>query len=377
MRLYYAQNKEDLLIKGFFPDVSQGFYIDVGANDPVIDSVTKLFYDEGWSGINIDPIRKHINDLNSARPRDINLQAGLSDELGELTFREYQNGDGLSTFDAGMRAQYEKTAAAATAKFKDYKVPLTTLSDVIKDHKVKKVHFIKIDVEGYEYEVIRGYDWTAVRPELICIEANHINRDWRPILAKHGYTLVFFDGLNNYYLAKESMNRQELFNYPNTVFAGRPVYYPAFLEIKEATENQLEKDVVEPIKAQNQQLKDKIRDQEQQIAFLHRQQRDVRFLARRLAQEMQLRLNKRAQGVQDASGLRYADDQAIQDKLKSDAGKEELVAFIHQRDSKNIRSRRAAYSGQAKTALWKAAAGSFNTGLKVAKKTGRRVHGGR
>ena len=86
MRLYYAQNKEDLLIKSFFPDVKKGFYIDVGANDPVVDSVTKLFYDEGWSGINIEPIKKHIIDLDRLRPRDINLNLGLSDKTDGLTF---------------------------------------------------------------------------------------------------------------------------------------------------------------------------------------------------------------------------------------------------------------------------------------------------
>ena len=32
-----------------------GFYVDVGAADPVNLSVTKWFYDLGWSGLNIEP----------------------------------------------------------------------------------------------------------------------------------------------------------------------------------------------------------------------------------------------------------------------------------------------------------------------------------
>ena len=51
----YAQNQEDVLLRREFPDCTNGFYIDVGANDPVWDSVTKHFYDRGWHGINIEP----------------------------------------------------------------------------------------------------------------------------------------------------------------------------------------------------------------------------------------------------------------------------------------------------------------------------------
>src|SRR5208282_1615647 len=98
MRIYYAQNKEDLFIKAFFPDIKKGFYIDIGANDPVIDSVTKLFYDEGWRGVNIDPIKRHIKDLEKDRPGDINLQIGVGDKKDNMMFTEYPEGDGLSTF---------------------------------------------------------------------------------------------------------------------------------------------------------------------------------------------------------------------------------------------------------------------------------------
>ncbi len=55
MMISYAQNQEDVLLNRVFQGLSDGFYIDVGANDPVVDSVTKLFYDRGWTGINVEP----------------------------------------------------------------------------------------------------------------------------------------------------------------------------------------------------------------------------------------------------------------------------------------------------------------------------------
>lgn len=52
----YAQNYEDVMLHRALKGVEKGFYIDVGANDPVQYSVTKAFYERGWRGINIEPI---------------------------------------------------------------------------------------------------------------------------------------------------------------------------------------------------------------------------------------------------------------------------------------------------------------------------------
>jgi len=45
----YAQNFEDVLLWRALHDVEHGRYLDVGAHDPVIDSVSLAFYEAGWS----------------------------------------------------------------------------------------------------------------------------------------------------------------------------------------------------------------------------------------------------------------------------------------------------------------------------------------
>lgn len=326
MRYYYAQNKEDLLIQGFFPDVPKGFYVDVGANDPEHDSVTKLFYDQGWSGINIEPIDRLHKALVEARPRDKNLRIGVGSASGTLEFTEYPDGDGLSTFDDSMSKYYEKgDHHFPTHKLKKYAVDVRTLSQVVKKEKPAQIHFLKIDVEGFEYDVIQGYDWKSLRPELICIEANHISKDWRPILIKNHYEEVFFDGINNYYLAKESLHRRDYFNYADAVFAGNPVYYPAAKE--------LEKPLIE----KNDYLTSLAADREQEIFLLQKQQRDVRFLGKRLYSEMQLRIANRSHESRSPEGHKYKSDSSISQALAQRGGsKDELLTFIHERDANNI-----------------------------------------
>lgn len=358
MRLYYAQNKEDLLIRSFFPDVKVGFYIDVGANDPVIDSVTKLFYDEGWSGINVEPIQKHFEALKELRPRDINLQIGLGDRQGKLTFTEYPEGDGLSTFDSSMQEFYAAGGHPfPTAKQKKYQTEVRTLSQVIAETKPDHIHFIKIDVEGYEYEVVKGYDWKKLRPELICIEANHIFDDWRPILKKNKYHKVYFDGINNYYLAEESLRRREFFNYPDAAFSGNPIYFPAFKEIKLQIERPLE------------ELRGLLVDREAQIVVLQEREHDVRFLARQLYKEGRTRIDMRGRLGSVGPGLAYKRDSRLRGVMGSaEVSKDEAIQLIHRLDAQNI-----VYKGRnarvvIRSYFWRVVGGTLTAGAVIARK---------
>ncbi|MEM1062808.1 MAG: FkbM family methyltransferase, partial [Planctomycetota bacterium] len=69
----YAQNLEDVMLDRALKNIEAGFYIDVGACDADIDSVTKAFYDRGWSGINIEAVPELAEKLTLARPRDVTL----------------------------------------------------------------------------------------------------------------------------------------------------------------------------------------------------------------------------------------------------------------------------------------------------------------
>jgi len=218
-KISYAQNREDYLIDAFFPDIKNGFYVDIGAYDPTIDSVTKIFYDRNWRGINVEPLKSKYELFASKRQRDINLNVGIADKEGKLTFTEYR-GDGLSTFSEAMQSEYTHSANDNVTTSREYEVAVTTLTNVFTKNKVSHINFMKVDVEGLEYEVLAGNDWTKYRPELLCIESNHVVRDWRPLLKEKHYKKVFFDGLNEYYLAKESLFRQDYFQYPDKFLTG-------------------------------------------------------------------------------------------------------------------------------------------------------------
>jgi FkbM family methyltransferase len=201
----YAQNYEDVILRRAFSDVKKGFYIDVGANDPVIDSVTKAFYDAGWRGINIEPVSEWYEKLLIDRPNDINLQIAAGDREGEVDFYDVI-GTGLSTMDKSIAERHVKEHDYT---LKSYKVQVTTLSTICKEHPSPDIHFLKIDVEGAEKSVLEGLDLKKFRPWVILIESTLPNspkedfEGWESILLTADYEFVYFDGLNRFYVAKE------------------------------------------------------------------------------------------------------------------------------------------------------------------------------
>lgn len=217
----YAQNFEDVILWRALRQVEQGFYIDVGAWSPDTDSVTKAFYEHGWCGINIEPNPHWYRQLATKRARDINLELALGDVCGTQTFYLVQE-SGLSTLDTAAARRHRQNGLQSTKCH----VEIMTLAQVCIAHvpQGQAVHFLKIDVEGYEANVLHGHDWRRWRPWIVVIESTlpstqvETQAGWEPLLLDAGYRFVYADGLNRFYLADEHAALSEAFRYPPNVF---------------------------------------------------------------------------------------------------------------------------------------------------------------
>ncbi|MFL6760266.1 FkbM family methyltransferase [Sphingomonas sp.] len=214
----FSQNFEDVYIYRAFREVTDGFYIDVGAFDPIIDSVTKMLYDLGWSGINLEPGPSFPN--FASRVRDVNLPCALTTSEGEAVF--HYNASDPATSTTTLSNLPEDCPSVQS-----YKVNSTTLEAVVRDHAADKhIHFLKLDIEGAEWDILRSTDWHAIRPELIiaesCLPYTNQRRDagWADHMKSFGYHEIFFDGINTYYLREESLHRNGAFQFPVNVLDG-------------------------------------------------------------------------------------------------------------------------------------------------------------
>ena len=200
----YAQNREDVILARVFREPT-GFYIDVGAAHPFYHSVTKWFYERGWTGVNVEPQPEFFKLLTAERPRDVNLGVAVSDRNGESTFHDINNSIGCSTLEAGVAGDIE----AGGGPVSHYPIRTMTLDRICELYARRPIDFLKIDVEGHEREVLLGFDLAKWRPRVLVVEATKPSSpdpshgDWEPIVLAHGYCFAFFDGLNRYYVPPE------------------------------------------------------------------------------------------------------------------------------------------------------------------------------
>jgi len=224
----YSQCGEDVLLWRALKGIAKGFYIDIGAYDPSEDSVTRIFYDAGWRGINIEPNPAMHLRLSQKRPRDINLDIAVSDRNDRLELNVIG--------DTGLTTLFPRIADLHQAEgWEISKVTVATrrLDDIWQSHVPpgQEVHFLKIDAEGAETQVIESADWARHRPWIVIVEAVEPNSitpshgPWEPILLAAGYVFVNFDGLNRYYVDKAHPEVMDILRPPLNFATDR--YWPA------------------------------------------------------------------------------------------------------------------------------------------------------
>ena len=289
----YSQNFEDVILNRVFRGRDHGFYIDVGAADPVVDSVTKFFYDEGWSGINIEPNEWFYNKLVRDRPRDINLNVAIGEREEEKELYLFER-IGNSTFEETSRDRYIESGFET----KPVMVKTYTLAAICDQYVSGPVDFLKIDCEGWEKFAVKSGDWDRFRPAVLVVEAtepgtaNPSWEEWEPFLLDHArYEMVYFDGLNRFYLSRESADLRGHFELPPNVHDGFRVY--AMVAMEQAHEalqrdkQDLQRDR-DGLRTQMVELEERIRSNNDEIQHL----RDDLAAARALASQLDEKLLK-------------------------------------------------------------------------------------
>jgi hypothetical protein len=129
----------------------------------------------------------------------------------------------LSTLDAAVAARNRADGRAV----REHPVEVTTLAHVCRRHAPGEIHFLKIDVEGAEAQVLAGADFSAFRPWIVVVEAtlpmsqDDASAEWEPALLAARYRFAWFDGLNRFYVSDERWDTLgPHFRTPPNVFDG-------------------------------------------------------------------------------------------------------------------------------------------------------------
>ena len=184
----FSQNDEEIILSEIFSNVNNGFYVDVGCHHPRRFSNTALLYKNGWNGINIDASAKNLKLFNVFRKRDKNVNALISEKSENLKFY-YFNESALN----GILSQ----SKVNSLKDVGYKVIneefITTqrLDDILVTCKVadKTIDLLDIDVEGYDFQVLKSIDLNLFHVKVILIETGENENAIIKYLSNYNYNI--------------------------------------------------------------------------------------------------------------------------------------------------------------------------------------------
>lgn len=183
-RALYSQHDEELIIRHFFRDERDGFFLDVGAFHPKKLSTTYYLESHlGWRGIAVDPMPGLAELYAAQRPSTRFFQLAASDRTGERLTLHLAGG--LSSLDP---RHLKRLPGGSTLESVPVEVETTTLDDLLAREGVEHVDFLSMDIEGYEPHALAGLDITRVRPRLVCIEATpRVRKRILRYFDAHGY----------------------------------------------------------------------------------------------------------------------------------------------------------------------------------------------
>ena len=194
----------DLKLKEYL-NIPNGFFIEAGANNGIDQSNTKIFEDLfGWNGLLIEPSLSAYEMCKQNRPNSIVINAALSDKDDAEIFGDF-DGHLMSSINGRRRNSSNNMVSIKTR----------TLTSILKEYNINKVDFISLDVEGFEVDVLKGFDFNIWQPTYILIEINGNDKIIiDPYLEQFGYNCIknlsdfgphnnpLWDGTHNDYLYK-------------------------------------------------------------------------------------------------------------------------------------------------------------------------------
>lgn len=199
---------EENIFKGF----KNGLFIDVGAHDGITINNT-LFFEKyhNWTGINIEPIKAVYDKLVVNRPNCINLNCAVANNDG---YAEFISNSGYTEMISGLknhydprhlnRLQYENSTIGGSSDIINVKT--MKLESICKQYDIHHIHYLSIDVEGAEFDVIKSIDFENVFIDVIGFENNYADVSIPIVsyLENKGY-IVIHKCLDIFMINKESV----------------------------------------------------------------------------------------------------------------------------------------------------------------------------
>lgn len=160
----------------------KGTLVEVGAGHPVNISNSLVFRDFKWSIISVEPIPEHCDEFRKMG-FDVLQYAASNKDTGITKFKVSPN----LICCSGLEIRYKEDFGWEENDFRVIDVVAFTLNSILKVHhpEIKNIDILIVDAEGFEIEVMQGFDLKMYNPKVVCIEGH----ESEAYMLSHGYKL--------------------------------------------------------------------------------------------------------------------------------------------------------------------------------------------
>lgn len=169
-----SQFQEDKFILSRFPKDYKGTYLDIGCYHPTRHNNTYLLYKAGWKGINIDLNPLSIELFDFLRPKDTNINAAISNEKSEKKLYYIGELNTQNTLDENQLNFLKNHHNVKQDEIIEKKIETIKIATVLDYYNHHNIDFLNLDVEGYEYNILKTINFYKININYLCIEMiNH------------------------------------------------------------------------------------------------------------------------------------------------------------------------------------------------------------
>lgn len=169
-------------------------FLEIGVAD--FDTLLPLAEKGGWTGWCVEPMPHHVKTLRE-KAKDLPVaicECAISDRTGSIKMavgggEKWATGASHVIDSNHGGAKLLDMPVNKKLRMGELEVSCFTLDDFLDKHHINEIDFCKIDVEGHEPTILRGYSW-RVKPKLIKCEHKHIPGNLLDLLlTPQGYTI--------------------------------------------------------------------------------------------------------------------------------------------------------------------------------------------
>ncbi len=184
LRRFYSQLGQDKwLIKKVFPGVRYGYFLDIGAADAKRSSNSKALENSGWYGTCVEPFPSGPWDSRRAQL----FKEVVYSKAEEMV--EFRAAGTLGGIEQHIDPWRKNVTRAPLVKMKT-----TTVGSILRRARAPKyIHYMSLDAEGAEWEIIRVFPFDRYRVGAMTIEHNREQpkrTQIRRLLESNGYRFV-------------------------------------------------------------------------------------------------------------------------------------------------------------------------------------------